>query len=1121
MMLDGNVAYTITTTASSADMNYSMINPADVSLTNTDNEVGGGGGGGGGGPKMAGIIVTPTSGLSTTEAGGTANFSVVLMGAPTANVTINLSSSNTAEGTVSPISLTFTPSTWNVTQSVTVTGVDELLVDGPKPYTIITAPATSSDTIYNGWDGADVSVTNQDNEVAPLVWIETLDADAAEEGSDIAKFRFHRPNTIGSLQLNYTIDQASTSFDPMATIGDDYSFTPDNLLIGSDPSARFVSFAAGQDYLDVIFTPQNDSKPEAPEKIKLDLSMSGFMPFPTYMVDYTRATASATIKDNDPPKVKITAVPVSVSEGAGTATFRIERSHDTGRLRVYYHVDREPVAGGIPNHPEIVGDGDTVSTATGGPFALNMGIGFNADYDINSLPNNGNDNPFSGWVDFMPGMNQLTVDISVTIFNDVLDEPNEKLRLKLVNAPTYEITTTTDPADPTWPAIAQLTIMDDDTLPTVWVEAWEPTPDPDWEPPTPGLDLNDGDTPTASERPNPGPAANDAAFRIHRRESVVGNLTVDFQLNGTATCQDGVVNFIGDYQLSSTAPLSVSAAGEFLTGSVTIPNGQSYVDIYVLPVDNILVEPKESVSLSLVYDYVNPTYTVETSSATIEILDDDGAPTATNDFYSVRMNETLNINFNDLKTHRLMPWFKLPVENDQWPDRERVKISHAEAWTAVSATLLVATTGAVVSAEELYTTLPPDPEDAYLVGNNGLWFQYTPPTNWTGTTSFEYAITVNGQQSARAMITVTVTDGPVGIHGWRYGISADFNARNADAGLLLMGGGEELAVGLGGPLDWFYDRANGGDVVILSVRSGLGYAQELARIPAAIRPNSITVLSFDYYAHIDPGLPANVQADMTAANAAARAAANSAYVWNVLNDAEGVFITGGDQLAYIEAWKGTQVDTVIQNRLLLNQLVVAGTSAGLHILGQYDYSAPEEERLTSPEALQNANGPKIALSTELLNNIAPLANVITDSHFSARDRMGRLVAFLAKIGSGNPRGLAVNEGAGIALALAPQTDNASDPTQDLGLTTGKARVIGGSAYFLATDESELMATAPVFYRHIRVRRVSDSDGVFVFASTWDKATVFGSQYYLDAAGGYLFSEGMNNNIYSSSSFPSR
>ena len=85
---DGDVAYSIVTAAAtSTDVVYNGINPADVSVTNTDNDA-------------AGITVTPTSGLTTTEAGGTATFTVVLTSAPTGDVTINLSSSDPTEGTV-------------------------------------------------------------------------------------------------------------------------------------------------------------------------------------------------------------------------------------------------------------------------------------------------------------------------------------------------------------------------------------------------------------------------------------------------------------------------------------------------------------------------------------------------------------------------------------------------------------------------------------------------------------------------------------------------------------------------------------------------------------------------------------------------------------------------------------------------------------------------------------------------------------------------------------------------------------------------------------------------------------------------------------------------------------
>ena len=153
---DGDVTYNIVTAAAtSADLNYNGINAADVAVTNTDND-------------GSGITVTPISGLTTTEAGGTATFTVVLTSQPTANVTIALSSSAPAEGVVAPASLTFTSVNWNIAQTVTVTGVDDILDDGDVAYTIVTAAAVSSDTTYSGFNANDVAVTNTDNDASGI-----------------------------------------------------------------------------------------------------------------------------------------------------------------------------------------------------------------------------------------------------------------------------------------------------------------------------------------------------------------------------------------------------------------------------------------------------------------------------------------------------------------------------------------------------------------------------------------------------------------------------------------------------------------------------------------------------------------------------------------------------------------------------------------------------------------------------------------------------------------------------------------------------------------------------------------------------------------------------------------
>ena len=102
---------------------------ADVSVTNVDNDA-------------AGISVIPITPLTTTEAGGQAKFMVFLNKAPTASVTIDLSSSDLTEGMIDKTSLTFTYTDPNAAdyctkpQIVTVTGLPDNIVDGNIAYTI-------------------------------------------------------------------------------------------------------------------------------------------------------------------------------------------------------------------------------------------------------------------------------------------------------------------------------------------------------------------------------------------------------------------------------------------------------------------------------------------------------------------------------------------------------------------------------------------------------------------------------------------------------------------------------------------------------------------------------------------------------------------------------------------------------------------------------------------------------------------------------------------------------------------------------------------------------------------------------------------------------------------------
>jgi hypothetical protein len=133
---------------------------------------------------QAGVVITPTAGLVTSEAGGAASFSVKLSSQPTANVTLSLSSSNPGEGSVSAAALLFTSDNWSLPQTVTVTGVNDDVRDGSASYTIQTGAPAGADADYSAMTAAavpDVSVTNTDNDtvgitVSPTAGLITTEA---------------------------------------------------------------------------------------------------------------------------------------------------------------------------------------------------------------------------------------------------------------------------------------------------------------------------------------------------------------------------------------------------------------------------------------------------------------------------------------------------------------------------------------------------------------------------------------------------------------------------------------------------------------------------------------------------------------------------------------------------------------------------------------------------------------------------------------------------------------------------------------------------------------------------------------------------------------------------------
>jgi Domain of unknown function (DUF4347)/FG-GAP-like repeat/RTX calcium-binding nonapeptide repeat (4 copies)/Calx-beta domain len=171
-----------------------------------------------------GVTVNPITGLTTSEVGGKASFTVKLNSQPSADVTFGLSSDNVAEGIVATNSLTFTPANYNLPQTVTVTGIDDLAADGDRNYKIVTAAAVSTDPNYNNLNPDDVAVTNNDNET-PGITVNPTAGLTTNEVGDKANFDVVL-NTQPTADVTVGLNSSNTAEGTVST--NSLTFTPAN-----------------------------------------------------------------------------------------------------------------------------------------------------------------------------------------------------------------------------------------------------------------------------------------------------------------------------------------------------------------------------------------------------------------------------------------------------------------------------------------------------------------------------------------------------------------------------------------------------------------------------------------------------------------------------------------------------------------------------------------------------------------------------------------------------------------------------------------------------------------------------------------------------------------------------
>jgi cyanophycinase len=285
-------------------------------------------------------------------------------------------------------------------------------------------------------------------------------------------------------------------------------------------------------------------------------------------------------------------------------------------------------------------------------------------------------------------------------------------------------------------------------------------------------------------------------------------------------------------------------------------------------------------------------------------------------------------------------------------------------------------------------------------------------------------------------------------------------------GAYLAGGGTDVDAGMVWLMGQGGTRSPGkyGDVVVLRTTGSNGYNKYLVQLGA----NSVTSIVITSVA-----------------------GANSAVVTNAIAKAEVVFLAGGDQSTYVNLWRGTALQTAVNARVAQGY-PIGGTSAGLAVMGQYVYAALNASS-ESAIVLQNPFDASVTLQTALFN-VPLLTNVITDSHFKTRDRMGRLLVFLARLqqdgmATSAPRAIAIDEGSGVGV-----TANGSTTTFGT----------GAGAYYLSVPANATRTCAPnTPLSYSAVSTVHVQNGQNFTLGSWTSSSV--SPYTLSVASGVVSS----------------
>lgn len=226
-----------------------------------------------------------------------------------------------------------------------------------------------------------------------------------------------------------------------------------------------------------------------------------------------------------------------------------------------------------------------------------------------------------------------------------------------------------------------------------------------------------------------------------------------------------------------------------------------------------------------------------------------------------------------------------------------------------------------------------------------------------------------------------------GYEGYLVGDAAAPTPAPVTPGMMLMGGHDWPR----DAFEWLAARAGHGHIVILRA-SGKG---ELGEQFFEDIGGVASVRTFVFHARAPAGDPALLDA---------------------VRRADGIFLAGGNQANYLRFWKGTPLNAALDAHVAAGK-PIGGTSAGLAVLGAFVYGALDGRSVTSARALRDPFDSSITLERDFLH-LPYLQQIVTDTHFGKRERLGRLIAFVANLraqGHAQAIGIGVDEDTALCI----------------------------------------------------------------------------------------------------------